>query len=136
MKPCMSGLTDESMRAMGVIDGKTVLTKQYLVEKRDWNQTLLDQSYQLMLKAKQHLECYVIKAESDLEFDEPIGYPEVRQIYKPPERQCLMKHNSIEIHSNLTIVLLIAFIAITIAVIIASVLLYFRRSSRLHNRLV
>ena len=132
----MSGLTNESMRALGGIDSKTVLTKQYLIEKRDWNQTVLDQSYQVMLEAKQHLECWLIKAENDLEFDEPIGYPEVRQIYKPPERQCLLIHNSIEIHSNLTNVLLIAFIAITIAVIIVSVLLYFGRKSYRFNRLV
>ena len=75
---------------MGGIKDKIDLTDQYLLEKKDWNQSALDQSYQFMLKAKQKLECYYIKTENDIEFDELIGYPEVKQIYKPPERGCLI----------------------------------------------
>ena len=79
----------------------------------------------------------IIKTENDIEFDELIGYPEVKQIYKPPERQCLMKQDLHNIYSHFTNVLIITFISITIAIIIVFVLLYFRRrNNRYHNRLV
>ena len=139
-KPCFSGLTDETIRELAAIPDKVHLTlnlPDYLAQKQDWNQTVLDKSTQIMLKAKQRIECYWVKTDDDIELSELIGYPEVKQLYEPKEKLCLLSESLNTIDSHLMIVAIIAFIAITISFAIVFVSIYYRRRTpENHNRLV
>jgi len=103
--------------------------------KQDWNQTLLNKSYEIMLNAKQKLECYWIKTVNDQDIDEPIGYPNVDQIYKPMVKKCISSEDSNNITSHAFVVTIISLIAIIIAIIIAFGLHYmYKRRAPVINR--
>ena len=139
-KPCFSGWTDETIRELAAIPDKVHLTlnlPDYLAQKQDWNQTVLNQTKQIMLKAKQKVECYWVKTDTDIELSELIGYPEIKQLYEPKEKLCRLSGSSDTISSHLMIVAIIAFIAITISFVIVFVSIYYRRKRpSIHNRLV
>ena len=143
-KPCFSGLTDKTIRTLADIEDRTDLTQNsglidYISSKHDWNQRVLNKSYDIMISAKQKMECYWIKADDDIELGS-VGYPQLKQLYKPPESQCNLREDQDTIISHFSNVVIISIIAITIAVIIAVLLVYYRRRIRSpstnHNRLV
>ena len=142
-KPCVSGLTDETIRTLADIEDRTDLTLNsglidYISSKHDWNQTVLNKSYDIMISAKQKMECYWIKQDDDIELGS-VGYPQLKQSYKPPESQCKLRENSYSIDSHFSNVIIIAIITIIIAVSIALILVYFRRrksAANIHNRMI
>ena len=142
-KPCFSGLTDETIRSLADIEDLKDLTLNsglidYISSKHDWNQTVLNKSYDIMISAKQKMECYWIKAKDDIELGS-VGYPQLKQLYKPPEIQCNLRENQDTVVSHFSNVVIISIIAIIIAVSIALILVYYSRRRRItsnHNLLV
>jgi len=60
----------------------------YVEDKQDWDQNLTKGSMNFMLKYKQKPQCYWTKTENDRELANMIGYPELDQVYEPPEKIC------------------------------------------------
>ena len=105
-KTCMSGLTPSTVMSIseieeitGVIpnhDPKIVHPSkyanksftQYLKEKDDWDMKLIKKSQHLLKYSKQRLTCYWLKTPEDTELDHLIGYPDLKNVYKPPQIEC------------------------------------------------
>lgn len=138
-KPCMSALTAKTIKTLADIsedspqDVGQSLT-EYVSEKQNWNQTVLNSSHQIMLTSRQTLQCYWIKADEDQDIEEWIGYPELTQTYSPPQMQCGIA-DKVEGHffSVATILTIAIFLVIAIALTLVWVR---RRDLKYENRLI
>ncbi|CAG2181955.1 unnamed protein product, partial [Oppiella nova] len=90
---CVSGLTHQSIQRLADIDediefGSDSELIDYIRAKSGWNETVITKTNELILKSKQKLECFIFRTGLDLEFNELIGYPNVKQVYKPVKYDC------------------------------------------------
>ncbi|CAG2116969.1 unnamed protein product, partial [Medioppia subpectinata] len=128
-KPCFSGLTDDNRRRVaGVTDpaARKLVGKQltnYLAAKQDWDQTHLDQSYNIMLNLTQSLECYWYKTGD--EYEGPVGYPPIERVFKPPALESCLAIDVYTKHS--IIVSLISLVSVVVAITIAVYMVYKHR---------
>ena len=132
----MSALTLETVRTLADINNneetRPSLT-EYLSEKQDWNRSVLNRSHEIMLRARQTQHCYWIKTDYDKDIEEGVGYPQLTQIFSPPQMQC-NGNNEMEEHSSS--VAIIISVAIIVIVLIVVTLVYFRKRTKYINRLI
>lgn len=98
---------------------------KYILEKTDWDQSLLNNSNYIISDAKQKPQCYWIKSQADVELHSLIGYPQINQIYSPPEYECQYNNVGIDKYSSesgsktLWIIFVITFLVVCILVTIS-----------------
>ncbi|XP_054152477.1 DBH-like monooxygenase protein 2 homolog [Oppia nitens] len=142
-KPCFSGLTNQNIQTLADISFDSdnsvnekigLNLQQYISRKQDWNQTLLDNSYDIMLNITQQLECFWIKTGN--EFVGTIGYPNIQHVYRPTERECRIT-KSAETDDNFTqhsfIVIMFAIASVVTAIILAIIFSYRHREEPTNN---
>jgi len=101
---------------------QNISLSKYMKEKQDWNYNLINNSQHLISHSKQHTQCYWIKTDNDQDLNSLVGYPDLKQIYKPLKNQCILSANFYYFHNGVDDGMRIRFLLFWIPFAILTVL--------------